>query len=141
MHNGGIEQFSKIKRRLQQQLPDDIFHVVNGNTDSEWSFALFLSKVCDVRTSLPHIGTLMGNQKLRNPNAQSFTHTELQDAMLETIASINQLGEEAGVDEVCLTRLARLYFELPSCYIAQFDELLCHGWSQCRCDSIYLFTE
>jgi hypothetical protein len=38
--------------------------------------------------------------KLRNPNAQSFTHTELQKALLETIASINQFGEEAGVNEV-----------------------------------------
>jgi len=45
MHNGGIEQFSKIKRRLQQELPDEVFNVVNGNTDSEWAFALFLSKV------------------------------------------------------------------------------------------------
>ncbi|KAH9982671.1 nucleophile aminohydrolase [Lactifluus volemus] len=83
MHNGSIEQFSKFKRRLQQQLPDEIFHVVNGNTDSEWSFALFLSK-------------------LRNPNAQSFTHVELQRAVLETIASLNQYGEEAGVSEPSL---------------------------------------
>jgi glutamine amidotransferase len=108
MHNGGIEQFSKIKRRLQQQLPDEIFNVVNGNTDSEWSFALFLSKVCHVRTFLPHIGTLIGGpKKLRNPNAQSFTHTELQNAMLETIASINQFGEEAGVDEVCFDKACK----------------------------------
>jgi glutamine amidotransferase len=78
MHNGSIEEFVKIKRRLQQQLPDEIFNVVNGNTDSEWSFALFLSK-------------------LRNPNALSFTHVELQQAVLETIASLNQFAEEAGV--------------------------------------------
>jgi hypothetical protein len=39
--------------------------------------------------------------QLRNPNAQSFTHAELQRAMLETIASLNQFGEEAGVNEVC----------------------------------------
>jgi len=83
MHNGGIEHFPNIKRRLQQQLPDEIFDVVNGNTDSEWSFALFLSK-------------------LRNPNAQSFTHAELQKAMLETIASINQFSEEAGITEPSL---------------------------------------
>ena len=35
--------------------------------------------------------------KLRNPNALSFTHVELQQAMLETIASFNQFAEEAGV--------------------------------------------
>lgn len=58
MHNGGIEQFSKIKRRLQQELPDEIFNVVNGNTDSEWAFALFLSKVCHLRKFLLHMGAL-----------------------------------------------------------------------------------
>ena len=35
--------------------------------------------------------------KLRNPNALSFTHVELQQAVLETIASLNQFAEEAGV--------------------------------------------
>ena len=38
--------------------------------------------------------------KLRNPNALSFTHVELQQAVLETIASLNQFAEEAGVDLV-----------------------------------------
>jgi glutamine amidotransferase len=111
MHNGGIEQFPKIKRRLQQQLSDEVFHVVNGNTDSEWSFALFLSKVC---RSGPFVSErdADGNHKLRNPNALSFTHTELQKAMLETIASINQFSEEAGITEVCWPVLARFLFQI-----------------------------
>lgn len=50
----------------------------------------------------------MGIPKLRNPNAQSFTHVELQNAMLGTIAAINQFSEEAGVNEVRCFRLARL---------------------------------
>ncbi|KAI0048371.1 N-terminal nucleophile aminohydrolase [Auriscalpium vulgare] len=83
MHNGSIENFSKIKRRLQQELPDDIFNVVQGNTDSEWSFALFLSK-------------------LPRADAPSFTHEELRKAMLETIASLNQFAEEAGVTQPSL---------------------------------------
>ena len=51
----------------------------------------------------------MGIRKLRNPNAQSFTHVQLQNAMLETIAAINQFSEEAGVNEVCCSRLARFW--------------------------------
>jgi hypothetical protein len=43
--------------------------------------------------------------QLRNPNAQSFTHVELQRAVLETIASLNQYGEEAGVSEVCAQKV------------------------------------
>jgi len=63
MHNGGIAEFPLIKRRLQKDLPDVAFDMVQGNTgktsfqsfchggpdsfgsDSEWAFALFLSKV------------------------------------------------------------------------------------------------
>jgi hypothetical protein len=50
----------------------------------------------------------MGIPKLRNPNAQSFTHVELQNAMLGTIAAINEFSEEAGVNEVRCSRLVRL---------------------------------
>lgn len=62
MHNGGIADFPKLKRRLQRDLPDVAFNMVQGNTgmttihalvnslvnldsDSEWCFALLLSKV------------------------------------------------------------------------------------------------
>jgi hypothetical protein len=68
MHNGGVAQFDrvshsiffflvplplrlpnrfplKIKRRLIATLKEDIFLFVQGSTDSEWSFALFLNFV------------------------------------------------------------------------------------------------
>ena len=64
MHNGGIAQFDKvmlshmlqhtgifihpflqIKRKLLSALPEELFLFVQGNTDSEWAFALFLSFV------------------------------------------------------------------------------------------------
>ena len=32
MHNGGIADFSLIKRSLQSVLSDEIFHTVQGNT-------------------------------------------------------------------------------------------------------------
>jgi len=83
MHNGGISDFPKIKRKLQVGLSDELFDVVNGNTDSEWAFALFLSKLPDA-------------------NAKSFTPHILKNAMMETIASINKLQEEAGITEPSL---------------------------------------
>ncbi|KAE9392779.1 N-terminal nucleophile aminohydrolase [Gymnopus androsaceus JB14] len=83
MHNGGIAEFHIIKRRLQADLPDVVFNTVHGNTDSEWAFALFLSKLPD-------------------PSAKSFTTAILRHAMSETIASLNQYAEEAGVTEPSL---------------------------------------
>ncbi|KAI6162151.1 N-terminal nucleophile aminohydrolase [Pisolithus thermaeus] len=99
MHNGGIAEFHLIKRKLQSGLTDEIFNTVQGNTgwtivvwhaydysrssDSEWAFALFLSK-------------------LPNPHAKSFTSKILQQAMLDTIAALNSYAEEAGITEPSL---------------------------------------
>jgi len=83
MHNGGIAQWELIKRSLQKELPDVAFNMVQGNTDSEWAFALFISKLPD-------------------PNARTFTPDILRRAMLDTIASLNVFAEVAGVTEPSL---------------------------------------
>ncbi|CDS06948.1 hypothetical protein LRAMOSA09471 [Lichtheimia ramosa] len=87
MHNGGIAQFDKIKRKLLGALPEELFLFVQGNTDSEWAFALFLSF-------------------LSNPKADKFDHQELKDAMLKTIAQLNEWAEEANITEPSLLNFA-----------------------------------
>lgn len=47
MHNGTVEGFSRIKRRVQQSLPDHLFHAIQGTTDSEHAFAVFLNLLGD----------------------------------------------------------------------------------------------
>jgi len=83
MHNGGIADFPKLKRKLQERLTDDIFNIVQGNTDSEWAFALFLSMLPD-------------------PDALNFTPRVLQDAMIDTINYLNMLGKNFGITEPSL---------------------------------------
>jgi hypothetical protein len=39
MHNGGIAEFPTVKRRLQQDLPDVAFDMVQGNTGMQISGA------------------------------------------------------------------------------------------------------
>ena len=41
-HNGTIRQFDKLKRALLQELDDDLFLSIKGNTDSEYLFALIM---------------------------------------------------------------------------------------------------
>jgi glutamine amidotransferase len=43
MHNGQIGGYSRIKRRLEQELPDDLFAHRLGTTDSELIFLLMLA--------------------------------------------------------------------------------------------------
>lgn len=38
MHNGGIAEFHKIKRKLQMSLSDELFNMVSGNTGSLLAF-------------------------------------------------------------------------------------------------------
>ncbi|KAJ9100125.1 hypothetical protein QFC20_005537 [Naganishia adeliensis] len=76
MHNGQISDFTLIKRRLQSNLSEELFLFPSGYTDSEWAFALFLSK-------------------LKDPHAHHFSTMELRTAMLETIAHINAMYKEA----------------------------------------------
>lgn len=42
MHNGTIHDFILLKRHLRHLLDDDIYHWIQGETDSEHLFALFL---------------------------------------------------------------------------------------------------
>jgi len=83
MHNGGIADFPLFKRNLQADLSDVAFNTVQGNTDSEWAFAVFLSKLPDA-------------------DAKSFTTAQLRDAMFKTIASLNHYAEEMGITEPSL---------------------------------------
>ncbi|KAG9128159.1 hypothetical protein FRC07_003988 [Ceratobasidium sp. 392] len=83
MHNGGIADFHLLKRTLQNSLSDILFSVPQGNTDSEWAFALFLSFLPD-------------------PRAKSFSSNILKNAMLKCIAQLNQWAREAGITEPSL---------------------------------------
>ncbi len=42
MHNGGINEFIRVKRHIRHLLDDDIYNWIKGETDSEHLFALFL---------------------------------------------------------------------------------------------------
>lgn len=48
MHNGTIEGFWQIKRRLRRSLPDHLYNNIEGTTDSEHAFAVFLNLLGDL---------------------------------------------------------------------------------------------
>lgn len=78
MHNGTIEGFEGIKRRLRQSLPDDLYHAIEGTTDSEHAFAVFLN----------FLGEKAGNTNVN----------DLRDAMIETIGQIEEWYRHARID-------------------------------------------
>lgn len=78
MHNGGIGGWTHVKRRLAASLADRWFMSVQGSTDSEWAFALFLDSF-----------EKAGHDPSADPGEKGFGHTNLRNAMLKTIERIN----------------------------------------------------
>ncbi|KAI5862919.1 N-terminal nucleophile aminohydrolase [Durotheca rogersii] len=79
MHNGGLGGWKHIKRKLGERLHDKWYLVVQGGTDSEWAFALFLDR-------LQRLGV--------DPSSQpknGFGPAIIRRALLQTIEVINEL--------------------------------------------------
>jgi glutamine amidotransferase len=79
MHNGGVEQFSNIKRKLREPLTDEFYNWIKGQTDSEHIFAYLLSD-------------LFKNHKTVSPEA-------VVDAFEHTFATLKKLMAENGITE------------------------------------------
>ena len=77
MHNGSIQGFNRIKRRLCNSLSDELYDAIKGTTDSEHAFAVFLH--------------FLGDQ----PNASP---SEVRDALIKTIFQLEEWVREADVD-------------------------------------------
>ena len=82
MHNGGIGGWQHVKRPLTSSLNDRWFMGVQGSTDSEWAFALFLDCLDKA-----------GHDPSADCSEKGFGHSVLRNAMFETIDRINAFTE------------------------------------------------
>jgi glutamine amidotransferase len=88
MHNGSIAAWKYVKRRLAMSLADQWFRMVQGSTDSEWAFALFLDEL-----------QKMGVDPDAEPGEGGFGHAVLRRAMVQTIKNINDFVKELPPEE------------------------------------------
>ena len=86
--NGGIAQFHLIKRSLVNKLNDVSFQMMQGNTDSEHCFALFL--------------TILDKM---SPLEEPCSPTVMRHALVQTIREINNLCREFQIKEASLLNL------------------------------------
>jgi predicted glutamine amidotransferase len=80
MHNGGIPQFSKIKRKLFTLLNDELFLWVKGQTDSEHVFALLMQHFNEIKGSGP-----------------AMTVEQIRQGFQQTFDVVQHLKQEAGI--------------------------------------------
>ena len=78
-----------MKRRLAASLSDQWFLGVQGGTDSEWAFALFLDSM-----------ERAGHDPNIDPGENGFGHAVLRKAMLQTIKRINDFIAEIPKDSL-----------------------------------------
>lgn len=97
MHNGGIADFARVKRAIHTRLREVYFLWMQGSTDSECAFALFLNCLHDLGYPPSH-NTDTSTPKLDN--------TVLRQAMLNTITIINELTSDAGITDPSLLNFA-----------------------------------
>ena len=84
MHNGGIPQFQRIRRKLLALLDDQFFIWIKGQTDSEHVFALLMQ----------HVSEMQGS-------GSRLTEDQTRQCFQKTFDVIQQLKFEAGIgDEV-----------------------------------------
>jgi glutamine amidotransferase len=84
-HNGDLHGFDAMRPGLQRHLKPGISALVRTSLDSEWIYALFLSR-------------------LEEPAAEHGAG-ELADALVETLEILGQVRREAGIDFVSSANL------------------------------------
>lgn len=78
-HNGGVEEFGKIKRHLRQPLSDDLYNWIKGQTDSEHIFAYLLNHLFN--------------------NHQSISPETVVDAFEHTYRDLKKMMNKYGIEE------------------------------------------
>jgi predicted glutamine amidotransferase len=82
MHNGGIPQFRRIRRKLLALLDDEIFLWIKGQTDSEHIFALLMQHVLEMRGS-----------------GSRLTEDQIKQCFQKTFDVVQRLKVEAGIGD------------------------------------------
>lgn len=86
MHNGGIEEFGKVKRKLRDNLTDDLYNWIKGQTDSEHIFALLLNNI--------------------HRQSDEITIEIVTQAFEQTFSQIKTMMKEAGITEPAYLNMA-----------------------------------
>lgn len=78
-HNGGVENFGRIKRDIRAQLSDELYNWIKGQTDSEHIFSLLVNRL--------------------NTEHREFSADAVTDAFEYTFHHIKSLMKKHGIHE------------------------------------------
>jgi len=87
-HNGRIENFQNVRRRVMALCSEEAFLSIRGSTDSECIFALILTYLSEDSS---HSGSAF-------TQTTPFGHKRLSAAMKKVLRAISNVLEDAGID-------------------------------------------
>lgn len=114
MHNGGIDNFQQIRRPLLAELSDTQFHNIQGQTDSEHIFALFLEHLNGRQTTAAYLDSLKATV--------DDIHRLMHETGLEALAGLNILITD-GKQFVGSRYKTESYNHALSLYFAKGEQL------------------
>ncbi|MEO7988231.1 MAG: class II glutamine amidotransferase [Chryseolinea sp.] len=79
MHNGGVENFGLIKRKIREPLSDELYNWIKGQTDSEHIFAYLLNELFT--------------------HHKTVSEESVIDAFERTFTALKKMMDECGVKE------------------------------------------
>jgi glutamine amidotransferase len=85
-HNGGIEEFGKVKRKIREPLSDELYNWIKGQTDSEHIFASFLNYL--------------------HKTHKTITTDAVADSFDHTFAYVKKLIADAGIKDPAYLNMA-----------------------------------
>ncbi len=85
-HNGGVEEFHKIKRYIRNPLSDELYNWIKGQTDSEHLFAFMLNELFKNHSSIsPEAVTDSFERMFREVKKLMKEHDIKEDAYLNMV--------------------------------------------------------
>ncbi|HAQ72000.1 MAG TPA: class II glutamine amidotransferase [Flavobacteriales bacterium] len=81
MHNGDAPEFPKLKRIIRRSLSDELYNWIDGQTDSEHLFALFIDKL---------------NQRIEH---ETTTAEVMADALEAMVRELEEIKKSAGITD------------------------------------------
>ncbi len=91
MHNGGVENFSSIKRQIREPLTDEFYNWIKGQTDSEHIFALLLHYLYAESISPTAEAVVLAFEKVFKHLSQLMKENGIQEAAYLNMVVTNGL--------------------------------------------------
>jgi glutamine amidotransferase len=91
MHNGGVENFSAIKRQIREPLSDEFYNWIKGQTDSEHLFALLLDYLFKHTTAITTDAVIYAFEKTFSHLNELMKHYGIHEAAYLNMVVTNGL--------------------------------------------------